>query len=172
MLLVVLTIVQLLYLQILLKFLSDSSFLSIYENCFSSSPLQFGFKSGSSATLCTGTAKNVVSRYIHNGTSVFGCFLDAFDLVDHDILFNILLDRGLPVVVVRFLRFWYSRQQLCVRWNSSLSVPFSVSNGVRQGSILSPFLFSVYVEGLLVELSKSGVGCFGVSGHCGHLIFG
>ena len=51
--------------------------LSKYENCFSSSPLQFGFKSGSSATLCTGTVKNVVSRYIHNGTSVFGCFLDA-----------------------------------------------------------------------------------------------
>ena len=64
-------------------------------------------------------------------------------------------------LLLRFLQFWYSRQQLCVRWNSSLSVPFSVSNGVRQGSILSPFLFSVYyVDGLLLELSKSGVGCF------------
>ena len=61
--------------------------LSEYENCFLSSPLQFGFKSCFSATLCTGTVQNVVSRY-PNGTSVFGCFLDAFDLVD------ILLERG------------------------------------------------------------------------------
>ena len=32
-------------------------------------------------------------------------------------------------------------------------------NGVRQGSFLSPFLFAVYLDGFLVELSKSGVGC-------------
>ena len=46
-----------------------------------------------------------------------------------------------------------------VRWKSFLSEPFCVSNGVRQGSVLSPFLFAVYLDGLLVELSKSGVGC-------------
>ena len=34
-----------------------------------------------------------------------------------------------------------------------------VCNGVRQRSFLSPFLFAVYLDGLLVELSKSGVGC-------------
>ena len=34
-----------------------------------------------------------------------------------------------------------------------------MSNVVRQGSVLSPFLFAVYLDGLLVELSKSGVGC-------------
>ena len=34
-----------------------------------------------------------------------------------------------------------------------------MSNGVRHGSVLSPFLFAVYLDGLLVELSKSGVGC-------------
>ena len=48
-------------------------------------------------------------------------------------------------------------QQLRVRWNSS---PFKVSNGVRQGSVLSPILFSVYLDSLLVDLSKSGVGCY------------
>ena len=44
------------------------------------------FKADFSATLCTGTVKNVIIRYIHNGLSVLGCFLDAFDVVDHDIL--------------------------------------------------------------------------------------
>ena len=91
---------------------------------------------------------------------MLGCFLDAskaFDLVDHGILFKILLERGLPLSIVRFLISWYSMQQLRVRWNSSLS---DVSNGVRQGSVLSPILFSVYLDSLLVDLSKFGVGCY------------
>ena len=35
----------------------------------------------------------------------------------------------------------------------------TLSNGVRQGSILSPHLFAVYLDGLLIDLSESGVGC-------------
>ena len=47
-----------------------------------------------------------------------------------------------------------------VRWGDSLSESFNVSNGVRQGSVLSPLLFAVYLDELLVELSVSGVGCY------------
>ena len=75
--------------------------LNKYAEFFSSSHLQFGFKSGSSTTLCAGMVKNIVSRYIHSGSSVFGCFLDAsraFDLVDHNILFRKLGARGLPPI--------------------------------------------------------------------------
>ena len=75
-----------------------------YSNIFTSNHLQFGFKPGSSTSFCTGMVKNIVSRYIHNGSSVLGCFLDAskaFDSVDHGILFKKLSDRGLPLAVVR-----------------------------------------------------------------------
>ena len=133
--------------------------LSVYDEFLSSSHLQFGFKRGFSTSLCTATIKNIVTNYLHRGSSVLGCFLDAskaFDLVDHGILLNTLLERGLPLSIVRL----YSMQQLRVRWNSSLSDPFKVSNGVRQGSVLSPILFSVYLDSLLVDLSKSGVGCY------------
>ena len=54
-----------------------------------------------------------------------------------------------------------------VSWNKSLSVPFNVSNGVRQGGVLSPILFSVYLDDLLKKLSDSGVGCY-----WGHLFAG
>ena len=107
--------------------------------------------------------KNIVSRYIHNGAAVYGCFLDAskaFDLVDHHILFSKLQERGLPAPILCFLLGWYKSQQMRVRWNSFMSDSFSVSNGVHQGSVLSPVLFAVYFDGLLSELEGSGVGCY------------
>ena len=57
-------------------------------------------------------------------------------------------------------RLGMSLQQMRVKWGSALSDGFGVSNGVRQGSVLSPVLFAVYLDGLLVELSSSGVGCY------------
>ena len=115
-----------------------------------------------STSLCTGLVKNIVSKYMRRGSKVYGCFLDAskaFDLVDHGILFEILQSRGLPAPVLCFLR-WYCSQQMCVRWNSCMSHSFFVSNGVRQGSVLSPVLFAVYLDGLLQKLSETGVGCY------------
>ena len=47
-----------------------------------------------------------------------------------------------------------------VRWDHSLSESFHVSNGVRQGGVLSPVLFAVYLDGLLEELADSGCGCY------------
>jgi hypothetical protein len=72
---------------------------------------------------------------------------------------KILANRSLPLVIVRFFMSWYSMQKMQVRWDLSLSEPFSVSNGVHQGSVISPYLFSVYLDGLLVDLCNSGVGC-------------
>ena len=76
--------------------------------------------------------------------------------MDHTILFRKLLDRGL----VCFLLSWYSSQKCHVQWGSCLSASFGVSNGVRQGSVLSPLLFAVYLDGLLSELVECGVGCY------------
>ena len=88
--------------------------LSKYEMYFCSNSLQFGFKLGYSTKLCTGI---VVSRYIHNGSAVLGCFLDAskaFDMVDHGVLFRTLRGRGLPLPILRFMLSWYATQQIQV----------------------------------------------------------
>ena len=55
--------------------------------------------------------------------------------------------------------FWYRTQTICVKWGKLCSSYFSVSNGVRQGGILSPKLFSVYVDDLSVALSAPKTGC-------------
>ena len=46
-----------------------------------------------------------------------------------------------------------------VRWGSVTSDPFLVTNGVRQGGILSPFLFNMYMNDLSLILNASGTGC-------------
>ena len=133
-----------------------------YSGYFTTSDLQFGFKRQLSTTLCTGLIKNVVSKFVHAGSQVYGCFLDAskaFDRVNHEVLFSKLMERNLPLALNRFLVSWYRSQRMQVRWNNSLSPLFSVTNGVRQGGVLSPILFTVYLDDLLSSLKSLGIGC-------------
>ena len=54
---------------------------------------------------------------------------------------------------------WYKTQQMQVRWNSSLLPPFATTNGVHQGGVLSPILFTIYLDDLLTGLEDLGIGC-------------
>ena len=93
---------------------------------------------------------------------VYSCFLDAskvYNRVNHWTLFKKLLKRGIPVIIVHILLFWYSKQENCIKWGNETSSCFTISNGVRQGGILSPVLFSFYMDDLSVLLSRSGIGC-------------
>ena len=89
-------------------------------------------------------------------------FLDAsnaFECINHWKLFQILVERKCPVYILRVLVFWYQEQMLCVKWGDSLSECFSVSNGIKQGDILSPKLFNIYVDVLSRGLTSKPVGC-------------
>ena len=51
------------------------------------------------------------------------------------------------------------RQSIMVNWNGEYSSTFSVGNGVKQGGVLSPVLFTVYLDDLIDQLKKKGLGC-------------
>ena len=133
-----------------------SLFLSTNDN-------QFGFKKKLGTDTCIYVLKEVIDRYRSLNGSVFTCFLDAskaFDRINHRKLFCKLLERGVPGYIVRILSFWYANQCMRVRWGAGVSGSFTVSNGVRQGGILSPYLFNVFMDDLSDSLNKYPAGCF------------
>ena len=69
--------------------------------------------------------------------------------------------RGVPLYFVRLLLYWYQSQCMQVSWCGVKSFAFTISNGVRQGGVLSPYLFSVYVDQLLSKsLNAVRSGCY------------
>ena len=53
--------------------------------------------------------------------------------------------------LIKILAFWYTHQNMHVRWGTTTTTPFLVTNGVKQGGILSPMLFNVYMDDFMHE---------------------
>ena len=124
---------------------------------------KFGFRSKHSADFCIFTMRSVSKYYTQQHSPAYTCFLDvskAFDKINHFKLFRKLLDRKTPIVTMRILLFWYSKQTVCIKPWRCISGSLFVSNSVRQGRILLPKLFSVYIDGVSDKLVKYKVGCY------------
>ena len=143
--------------KVLEKLLLDR--LSIYINTTDN---QFGFKPKHSTDMCIYALKEALESYRNQGSTMFVGFIDAsraFDLIHHNKLFNKLKHRGVPNSLIRILVYWYANQQMQVKWGNTLSAPFRVGNGVRQGGILSPALFNIYMDDLSKQLGECRTGC-------------
>ena len=135
---------------------------------------QFGFKPQLGTDTCIYVLKEIVDKYRTLNSNIFMCFLDAskaFDRVKHSVLFAKLIRRGVPLYIVKLLSYWYSHQTMCVRWGNALSARFSVSNGVRQGGILSPYLFNIYIDDLSSALNTCMTGCLTGNNVINHLMY-
>ena len=79
---------------------------------------QFGFKQKHSTDLCIYTVKSIIHYSITINTLAYTCFLDAskaVDRVNHWTIFKKRILRGVPIIIVRMLCFWYRSQQLCIQ---------------------------------------------------------
>ena len=134
------------------------------------SDLQFGFKEGLSTTLCTAMVKETISYFNHDGSNVYGLLLDAskaFDRVNYVKLFDIMLNKGVCPMICRLLLNMYKNQKLRLKWRNVYTDYFAVQNGVKQGGVISPCLFCLYLDGLLQELCEKGIGCYMGSAYAG-----
>ena len=70
-----------------------------------------------------------------------------------------LASLNFPANLVKLLIFWYVNQQMNVRWKNIVTGCFKVMNGTRQGSVLSPYLFCIYMRDISGTIAKSNLGC-------------
>ena len=96
--------------------------------------------------------------------NIYFCFIDfakALDCMDHNKLWKILKEMGLPDHLTCFLRNLYAGQEATVRTGHATTDWFQIGKGVCQGCILSPCLFNFYTEYIMknaeLEEAKAGI---------------
>ena len=96
--------------------LFDNVVLLLWGNLLSSDSLQFGYKCGTSTTQCSWLVSEVADYYVQRGTPIIGVALDCskvFDKCLFNKLFEKLMDRKVPGIVIRALVHVYEEQTAC-----------------------------------------------------------
>ena len=117
--------------------------LEVWGSCIESDSLQFGYKARTGADQCSWLLLSTAEYFVQRGSPTLCCLLDVskgFDRVKFSTLFNTLLRKGLPAIVVRVLIFSYTEQTGFVRAAGKRSSSFRLRNGTRQGAVASPAL--------------------------------
>ena len=96
--------------------------------------------------------------------NIYFCFIDyakTFDCVDHNKLWKILKEMGIPDYLTFLLRNLYAGQEAAVRTGHGTTDWFQIGKGVFQGCILSPCLFNLYAEYMMrntgLEEAQAGI---------------
>ena len=90
----------------------------------------------------------------------------AFDNVKLSLLFQKLKNK-VPPILIRILIYSYIHQECFISWSGVKSSVFGIKNGVRQGAVLSPPLFNLYIDDIHQKLNESGFGCQIEDLYCG-----
>ena len=109
------------------------------------------------------TLKNGINYFTSRGSNVFVAFMDlskAFDMISHHGLFLKLMKKNVPLCFIIIIIYWYLNMSVSCKWGQSKSRTFDVSTGTKQGGVLSPDFFALYIDELFLLLKASGVGCY------------
>ncbi len=108
-----------------------------------------GFRKGSSCSEHIFTLRNIIEYYLeykHPLSINFIDFRKAFDSVHRESLWNILQLWGVPKKFIAVFQSLYNNSSCCVRTDTGHTDIFAIETGVRQGCILSSFLFMVALD--------------------------
>ena len=151
----------------------DYVIMQLIDDKITTSAYQFGYKESFSTSLCSFLVSETIQYYRSNGSNVYMTLLDctkAFDKIQHTKLFKTLMNRNICPSIIRLIMNSYIMSTALVKWNNSSATPFKISNGVKQGGVISAPLFALYIDPLLKKLNSSKQGCY--IGHLAANAFG
>ena len=134
--------------KVMLKILQAS--LQQYVNC-ELPDVQGGFRKGRGTRDQIANICWIIKKAREFQKNIYFCFIDYikfFDCVDHNKLWKVLKDMGIPNHLTCLLRNMYAGQEATVRTGHGTTDWFQIGKGVCQGSILSPCLFNFYAESI------------------------
>ena len=120
---------------------------------------QAGFRAGYSTVDHIFSLYAMVQKYLLKHTKLYVAFVDfkkAFDSVNTNALWSVLRKNGVNGKLYMALRGIYNSVIACVRDKCSYSDYFACPGGVKQGCLLSPLMFSFFINELAIEVSKTG----------------
>ena len=126
--------------------------------------VQAGFRKGRGTRDQITNMRWIIENAREFQKNIYFCFLDcakAFDCVDHNKVWKILQEMGIPDYLTSLLRNLYGGQETTVRTSHGTTDWFQKGKGVRQGCILSPCLFNFYAEYIMrnvgLEEAQAGI---------------
>src|ERR1041385_1407630 len=115
---------------------------------------QFGFRRGCGTREAIGVMRTLCERNLEHGNDLYICFVDfekAFDRVNWVKMLQILKDLGVDWKDRRLIMNLYMNQKAVVKVMQEYSEESDMGRGVRQGCCMSPLLFSIYAESMMIE---------------------
>ena len=126
--------------------------------------VQAGFRKGRGTRDQITSIRWIMEKAREFQKNIYFCFIDsakAFDCVDHNKLWEILKEMGIPDHLTCLLRNLYAGEEATVRTGHETTDWFQIRKRVRQGCILSPCLFNLYAESIMrntgLEEAQAGV---------------
>ena len=116
-------------------------------------PEALGFVAGNRTSDAHIIIHTLIQRYCHQeNRKIFSCFVDfskAFDTIPRDLLFEKLLGYGITGKFFNNIKSMYTNDNCCVKVGNKLTESFLANQGVKQGCILSPLLFNIFIADIV-----------------------
>ena len=121
---------------------------------------QLGFIAGNRTSDAHIILNNIIRKNCHKkNEKMFSCFIDfskAFDSIPRDILFKKLSKYGIKGRFFNIIKNIYNNDKACVKMHNRCTENFEINQGVRQGCVLSPLLFNIFLSDLAKTLDTAG----------------
>ena len=112
--------------------------------------VQAGFRKGRGTRNQIANILWIIKKAREFQKNIYFCFIDYAKAFDHNLVWKILKEMGIPDHLTCLLRNLYAGQESTVRTRHGTTDWFQIGKGVRQGCIMSPYLFNLYAYNWII----------------------